>query len=116
MEILTKGDNIFLDFYQGPNSNLIARTPDGRIAIISHESMKIVRAGATWSCEVLHVEEKKIIVLPLEMVVTPAQNAGKMADSILELQGKDWNKPTGKVQRPLKNWELRNKNFKKDAV
>lgn len=55
---------------------IISRGRDGKIAIVNykHELAKSVKPDSTWTVKVVAVEEKKIIVDPLELLRTSEEN------------------------------------------
>lgn len=50
----------------------ICRTAEGLIRLISRESKTKLEYDSIWECKVSEVHEKKLIVLPVKMLVTAA--------------------------------------------
>jgi len=69
------GQMLALDLVQSNfGSRPVARTEEGIICLLDKNTKGFFQVGSTWDCEVLVVEEKKLIVKPIELLVTVQAN------------------------------------------
>lgn len=88
-------------FFTDKENRLISRMENGKIAIIDSEYNHIqIKNGETWRCAIKSELDKKVIIIPMLMIHSSDYNDIIMAEKISELEGKEWNKPMGKVLKP----------------
>jgi hypothetical protein len=68
----------------------IARTTDGKICILDFNTIKSkkVKAGETWSCEIISNDINKTIVKPIDLLITAEQNKVIFDAKLMELKSK----------------------------
>lgn len=65
---------------------VIARHENGKICFQDPKSIKKVKAGETWECEILKDDPKYMNVKPLKKLVTKEENDRTMKEMLLELK------------------------------
>lgn len=68
----------------------VSRTSEGKMCILDYNSIKSkkVKAGETWSCEIVSEDGNKTIVKPIELLITAEQNKVIFDAKLLELKNK----------------------------
>jgi hypothetical protein len=64
-----------IHFFKGKDKKVIGRVTSGKIAIISFNYKGAwVKENDTWLCKIIHEDEKKVIVVPVKLVVSAEEN------------------------------------------
>lgn len=64
-----------IHFFSDKNKRIVGRSKSGKIAIISYEFKGAwVKDGEDWLCDVVKVEENKIIVMPIGRTISAEEN------------------------------------------
>ena len=103
----TEGDVLFLEMLK-PNTGKfpISRTESGMICLIKSNPEKkkpYFEYGSIWTCEVIEVHEKKLIVQPLQMEVSATENERLMKEKIDSLKKE---KPQRR-EKPQRNYRYK---------
>jgi hypothetical protein len=77
----SNGDLVALEMQKGEFGNRpIARTNEGIICLVDKSAKGYYPYGSIWTCKVVEVSEKKLIVCPLELCKSAAANAFEAAE------------------------------------
>ncbi|HMA59530.1 MAG TPA: hypothetical protein VKN64_04485 [Halanaerobiales bacterium] len=86
---LTKGDEIELVFIKNEKGKRpISRLDNGKICILDRDTKGFFPVGSKWVCQIIKVEDKKVIFAPLYMIATPRETALEIAEKSKSLAAK----------------------------
>jgi len=83
----------------------VARTEEGIICLLDKSTKGFFQIGSTWDCEVLVVEEKKLIVAPREIISTVEANDFKVFQKLQAFA----KKPAVKKEKSKINYQFASK-------
>ena len=85
-------------FTKGKGKSIIARNDEGKIVIINKDSKNKFRVkhNEDWLCNIIQVDENKIIVDPVECIKTSAANNYEYGQKIEDLKNSGKFKVNGK--------------------
>jgi len=99
-EKYSKGDLVTLEMQKGEFGNRpIARTKEGIVCLIDRAAKGYFAYGSIWTCEIVEVSEKKLIIHPKDMCKTSAANAFEAAEKARLAFGKSKQLPKAKSVR-----------------
>ncbi len=86
-----EGDSLILDLLKPIKGRYpIARTPDGIICLIERTPKPVYyEYGSMWTCEVVEVKDRVLIIRPLLLELTAAQNEAMIRDKAIKAFGKE---------------------------
>jgi hypothetical protein len=73
-----------IHFFMGKGKKVIGRVSSGKIAIISFDYKgKWVQDGDDWLCNIIHEDEHKVIVVPVEMQKSGIDNFNESVQALI---------------------------------
>jgi len=77
-----------IHFFKDKSKKIIGRAESGKIAIISYDYKgQWINEGEDWLCEIIEEQDKKVIVMPIELKITADENFKNSLESLKNFDG-----------------------------